>query len=74
MVVCFVCLFVCFVCLFVAILCPILGYLKKIEALVELRKMLLRKKYSVYGLGIAKPLKYLIIFCRFTGFTKRQLI
>ena len=41
-----------FVCLFVAILCPILVYLKKtIEALIELRKMLIRKQLFDVRLG-----------------------
>ena len=47
--------------LFVAILCPILAYFKKkIEALIELRKMrvLKEKNYKLYGLGIAQPLRY----------------
>ena len=28
----------------------------------------------MYGLGIAQPLKYSRVFCRFTGFMKMQLI
>ena len=33
------------------------------------------KNYSMFGLGIAQPLKAkALIFCRFTGFTKMQLI
>ena len=52
-------LFVLF-CLFVAILCPILAYVFLIEALIELKKKLLRKNDSMHGLGIAQPvpLKY----------------
>ena len=48
-------------CLFVCLLqlCPILAYFfLLIEALIELRKMLLRKNYAMYGLGIAEPLRY----------------
>ena len=39
----------------------------KIEALIELRKMLLRKNSSMYSFGIAQPLRYIPRFCRFTG-------
>ena len=49
-------------CLFVCLLqlCPILAYFFLIEALIDLRKILLRKKLfdEGDGLGIAQPLKY----------------
>ena len=52
------CLFVCFVCLFCLLqLCPILADFFLIKALIELRNILLRKNYSMYGLGIAQPLR-----------------
>ena len=47
----------CFVC-FVATLSDFGLLKKKIEVLIELRKMLLRNKlFSMYGLGIAQPLR-----------------
>ena len=57
MVNCFVC-FVCFVCLLQ--LCPSWLTLKKIEALIEIKKMTVRKKlFDVWlALGIAQPLRY----------------
>ena len=48
---------VCFVC-FVATLSDFGLLVLKIEVLFELRKILMRKKYSMYGLGTAQPLRY----------------
>ena len=45
---------------------------KKIEALIELRKILLREKLVVLQLGNYLTPR-ILIFCRFTGFTKMQL-
>ena len=70
MVVC--CFVVLFVCLLVATLSDVGLLLKKIEALIELRKMLLRKKLSDVRFGNC-PTHKVLIFCRFTGFTKMQL-
>ena len=58
---------------FVAILCPILAYFL-IAALIELRKILLRKQLFDVRLGnCLTPRVLIVIFCRFTGFTKMQL-
>ena len=44
---------------------------KKVVALIELRKMLLRKK--VFDVRLRNcPTPKVLIFCRFTGFTKMQ--
>ena len=61
-----VCCFVCFV-LFVATLSDF-GLLFLIEALIELRKMLLRK--DLFNVRVRNKVP---IFCRFTGFAKMQL-
>ena len=53
-------------------LCPILAYFFLIEALIELRKMLLRKKLFDVRFGNCFTPK-VPRFCRFTGFTKMQL-
>ena len=45
------------VCLFVATLSDF-GLLKKTEALIKLRKMILRKKLSDVRLGNCQPLSY----------------
>ena len=69
----FVCLFVCLV----ASLCPILASFFRIEALIELRKMLLRKKLfdvRLRNCSTPKDKVLIVIFCRFTGFTKMQSI
>ena len=47
-------LFVCFVCCSTLSDFGLLFFL--IEALIELKKTLIRKNYSMYGLGIAQPL------------------
>ena len=56
--------FFCFVC-FVAIICPILVHFKKklkllmiASSLIELKKLIVGKNYSLFGLGIAQPLRY----------------
>ena len=53
-------------------LCPILAYFFSIEALIELRKMLLRKTLFDVRFGSCSTPK-VARFCRFTGFTKMQL-
>ena len=72
MVVFFVCLF-CFVVTLsdVGYLCPMLA--KKIESLIELRMMLLKKKLFDVQLGNYLLTPSILIFCRFTRFTKMQL-
>ena len=64
MVVCSVCLFC-----FVANLPDFCSLKKKIEALIELRKILLRKKLFEIDVRLSSTPKALI-FYRFTGFTK----
>ena len=68
-----VCCFVLFA-LFVAILYPILAYFFLIEALIDLRKMLIRNKLFDVRFGNCPALRYpdsadLLV----TGFTKMQL-
>ena len=60
---------VCCCLLFVAILCPILAYFFFIEALIELRKMLPRKKLFDVRFGNCLTPKV----PRFCRFTKMQL-
>ena len=45
-----------------------------IEALIELRKMLIRKKLFNERLFAHCSTPKVLMFCRFTGFTKMQLI
>ena len=58
-------------------LCPILAYFKKkcSTVLIELRRMLLRKTIrSTLYVQLGNYLTpRILIFCRFTGFTKMQL-
>ena len=68
---CFVVLFCCFV-LFVATLSDFGLPFFLIEAFVELRKMLSRKKLYHARFGNCSTPK-VPRFCRFTGFTKMQL-
>ena len=62
----------CFVVLFVATLSDFGLLFFLIEALIELRKMLLKKKLFDVRFGNCLTPK-VARFCRFTGFTKMQL-
>ena len=52
--------------------CMILAFFFLIEALIKLRKMIVRKKLFDIQLGNCS-IPSVLIFCRFTGFTKMQL-